>query len=87
MRRIVLSIFLFAAIIGLGCMGVAVPGNADEHCEDTSHPQYDESECEGQKVSSTKKVDITNYNGHRRADAYSNTARRWPADLKLVDGQ
>ena len=30
MRRTVLSTFLFVAILGLGCMGVAVPGKADE---------------------------------------------------------
>ena len=46
MKRAVLSTFLFAAILGLGCMGVVAPGNADEHCEDTSHPQYDAVECE-----------------------------------------
>ena len=30
MIRAVLSTFLFVAILGLGCMGVAVPGKADE---------------------------------------------------------
>ena len=29
MKRAVLSTFLFAAILGLGCMGVVAPGNAD----------------------------------------------------------
>ena len=46
MRRAVLSTFLFVAILGLGCMGAVAPGKADEHCEDTSHPQYDAAECE-----------------------------------------
>jgi len=30
MRHAVLSTFLFVAILGLGCLGVAVPGKADE---------------------------------------------------------
>ena len=30
MRRNVLSTFLFVATLGLGCMGVAVPGRTDE---------------------------------------------------------
>ena len=38
MRRTALSTFLFLAILGLGCMGVSTPGNADEHCEDMSDP-------------------------------------------------
>ena len=46
MKRAVLSTFLFAALLGLGCMGAVAPGNADEHCEDTSPPQYDAAECE-----------------------------------------
>ena len=36
MRRAVLSTFLFTTILGLGCMGVAVPGKADE----LKHPKY-----------------------------------------------
>ena len=47
MRRAVLSSFLFVAILGLGCMGVAVPRIADEQCEDPYDPQYDPAECEG----------------------------------------
>ena len=39
MRRAVLTTFLFTAILGLGCMGVAVPGKAHEHCDDLNHPQ------------------------------------------------
>ena len=46
MRRTVLSTFLFAAILGLGCMGVAVLVKAYRYCEDTKHPQYDAPECE-----------------------------------------
>ena len=46
MRRAVLSTFLFVAILGLGCMGVAVPAKAYGHCEDTNDPQYDPNECE-----------------------------------------
>ena len=46
MRRAVLSTCLFVAILGLGCMGVAVPGNAYGHCEDANDPQYDPNECE-----------------------------------------
>ena len=46
MRHNVLSTFFFIAILGMGCMGVAAPGNADEYCEDASHPQYDEAERE-----------------------------------------
>jgi hypothetical protein len=34
MRHTVLSTFLFVAILGLGCMGVTVPGQAD----DLKHP-------------------------------------------------
>jgi|TARA_B100000959_G_C14398765_1_gene385316 hypothetical protein len=30
MIRAFLGIFLFVAILGLGCMGVVVPGKADE---------------------------------------------------------
>jgi hypothetical protein len=54
MRRTILSTFLFVAILGLGCMGVAVPGKADEHCEDTNHPQYDPAECDEPKNKATK---------------------------------
>ncbi|SVE08718.1 uncharacterized protein METZ01_LOCUS461572, partial [marine metagenome] len=46
MRRTVLSTFLFAAILGLGCMGVAVSAKAYGHCEDPNDPQYDPNECE-----------------------------------------
>jgi hypothetical protein len=45
MRRAVLNTFLFVAILGLGCMGVTVPGKADDYC-DENNPQYDPSECE-----------------------------------------
>ena len=45
MRRTALSTFLVVAILSLGCIGVVVPGKADEHCEDTSDPRYDPSEC------------------------------------------
>ena len=55
MRRAVLSTFLFVAILGLGCMGVAVPGKADEHCEDPNDPQYDPNECE--EVSETNTLE------------------------------
>ena len=44
MRRAAISTFLFVAILGLGCMGVAVPGKADEHCNE-NNPQYDPSDC------------------------------------------
>ena len=47
MRHAVLSTFLFVAILGLGCMGVAVPGKAYGHCEDPNDPQYDPAECDG----------------------------------------
>jgi len=48
MRRTALSTFLFAAILGLGCLGVAVPSKADDHCEDESNPRYDATDCEKQ---------------------------------------
>jgi hypothetical protein len=41
MRRTILSTFLFVAILGLGCMGVAVPGKADE----LEHPIELGKEC------------------------------------------
>ena len=50
MRCAVLSSFLFAAILGLSCLGVVTPSKADEHCEDTNDPQYDPSECEKQEA-------------------------------------
>jgi hypothetical protein len=46
MRRTGFSTILFVAILGLGCMGVAVPSKADEHCEDIMDPRYDPAECE-----------------------------------------
>ena len=46
MRRTVLSTFLFVAILGLGCTGVAVSAKAYGHCEDANDPQYDPNECE-----------------------------------------
>jgi len=42
MRRTVLSTFLFAAILGLGCMGVTVPGKAEE----LEHPIVLQSKCQ-----------------------------------------
>jgi hypothetical protein len=33
MRRTALSTFLIVAILGLGCMGVSVPGRATHTCE------------------------------------------------------
>ena len=42
MRRAVLSTFLFVAILGLGCMGVAVPGKADE----LKHPIVLQPKCQ-----------------------------------------
>ena len=47
MIRVVLCSFLFVAILGLGCIGVAVPGNAYGHCEDPNDPLYDAGDCEG----------------------------------------
>ena len=41
MRRTVLSTFLFTAILGLGCVGVAVPGQAEE----LKHPIELGKEC------------------------------------------
>ena len=41
MRHTILSTFLFAVILGLGCMGVAVPGKADE----LKHPIELGKEC------------------------------------------
>ena len=38
------------AIKTKGCMGLAVPGKAGEHCEDNTHPRYDESECEEEEL-------------------------------------
>ena len=42
MRRTVLSTFLFVAILGLGCMGVAVPGQAEE----LEHPIVLQPKCQ-----------------------------------------
>ena len=57
MRRAALSTFLFVAVLGLGCMGVAVPGKASDHCEDTSHPRYDASECDERSAPFLKGLD------------------------------
>jgi len=43
MRRTVLSTSPILAILGLGCMGVNVPGKAD----DLKHPIELEARCEG----------------------------------------
>lgn len=55
MRRIVLSTFLFVAILGLGCMGVAVPGKAEE----LKHPIVLQGKC---KRSFDAWLDLARYN-------------------------
>ena len=60
MRRAVLSTFLFVAILGLGCMGVTVPGQAEElkhpielgkHCKVLFQEYYDRSRSDDALVS------------------------------------
>ena len=83
MRRTVLSTFLFVAILGLGCMGLAVPGNTEEHCEDPNDPQYDAGECEPDQI--TKANIALDYATDLRvcfwavtSDAQPNWKNHWP---------
>ena len=47
MSYVGLSRLLFAAILGLSCLGVVTPSKADENCEDPYDPQNDAAACEG----------------------------------------
>ena len=63
MRPFALNISVFAAILGLGCLVMVTHGKADEHCEDSSDPRYDASECEeGNDANKLEKTKIITAN-------------------------
>ena len=47
MSYVGLSRLLFAAILGLSCLGVVTPSKADENCKDPHDPQNDAAACKG----------------------------------------
>ena len=77
MRSTALSTFLFVAILSLGCLGVALPGKADEHCEDPNNPQYDPAECDGHSSQNEPKD---------KAKKEELVLAPVTADIRLLDG-